>query len=218
MAVRAGPGRAEPLVGAADVLPWEPDPMDEDPMYVWRIKSQANEDARCSFDGYVPQIRELGLEIPDPAPRKDDATDLWPYTELDWDKLRAVVTGHGPGVGRAHLPSARRATRGVGRAGGARGGRVIFEVFRAGAERQPRPSHAGHVLGADERFGEIYAREQYGRRQESTAISARAKRRRPRDRRVSGRVRIRHRRVDGYSDQGARPKEARERAGIGLPL
>ena len=74
-----------------------PIPADEDPMYVWRIKSQANEDARQQFlDGYVPQIRELGLEIPDPALRKDEETGRWLYTEPDWEKLRAVVTGHGP--------------------------------------------------------------------------------------------------------------------------
>jgi ring-1,2-phenylacetyl-CoA epoxidase subunit PaaA len=74
-----------------------PIPAEEDPMVVWRIKSQGNEEARQQFlDGYVPQIRELGLEIPDPALRKDEATDRWVYTEPDWDKLRAVVTGHGP--------------------------------------------------------------------------------------------------------------------------
>jgi ring-1,2-phenylacetyl-CoA epoxidase subunit PaaA len=72
-------------------------PAEEDPMYVWRVKSQANEDARQQFlDGYVPQIRELGLELPDPALRKDQATERWLYTEPDWDRLRAVVTGHGP--------------------------------------------------------------------------------------------------------------------------
>ena len=71
-----------------------PIPAEEDPM-VWRIKSQANEDARQEFlDGYVSQIRELGLEIPDPSLRKD-GTDRWLYTEPDWEKLRAVVTGHG---------------------------------------------------------------------------------------------------------------------------
>jgi ring-1,2-phenylacetyl-CoA epoxidase subunit PaaA len=74
-----------------------PIPPDEDPMYVWRIKSQGNEDARQQFlDGYVPQIRELGLTIPDSALRKDEETDTWLYTEPDWEKLRAVVTGHGP--------------------------------------------------------------------------------------------------------------------------
>jgi ring-1,2-phenylacetyl-CoA epoxidase subunit PaaA len=72
-------------------------PADEDPLYVWRIKSQANEEARQQFlEGYVPQIRELGLELPDPALRKDEATGRWLYTEPDWDELKHVVTGHGP--------------------------------------------------------------------------------------------------------------------------
>ena len=44
-----------------------PIPREEDPMYIWRIKSQGNEEARQRFlEGYVPQILELGLEIPDP--------------------------------------------------------------------------------------------------------------------------------------------------------
>ena len=74
-----------------------PIPAEEDPMVVWRIKSQANEDARQQFlEGYVPQIRELGLTIPDPALRKDEETGTWLYTEPDWEKLRAVVTGNGP--------------------------------------------------------------------------------------------------------------------------
>jgi ring-1,2-phenylacetyl-CoA epoxidase subunit PaaA len=74
-----------------------PIPAEEDPMVIWRIKSQANEEARQQFlEGYVPQIRELGLTIPDPALRKDEATGTWLYTEPDWEKLRAVVTGHGP--------------------------------------------------------------------------------------------------------------------------
>jgi ring-1,2-phenylacetyl-CoA epoxidase subunit PaaA len=69
---------------------------DEDPMVFWRIKSQGNEAARQEFlDGYVPQIRELGLEVPDPKLRKNDA-GVWEYTEPDWDKLMAVVSGHGP--------------------------------------------------------------------------------------------------------------------------
>jgi len=73
-----------------------PIPADEDPMFVWRIKSQANEDARQQFlDGYVPQIRELGLTVPDPTLRQRD-DGVWEYTEPDWEKLLAVVTGHGP--------------------------------------------------------------------------------------------------------------------------
>jgi len=73
-----------------------PIPPDEDPMYLWRIKSQGNEEARQQFlDGYVPQIWELGLEVPDPKLRKGD-DGVWAYTEPDWEELRQVVTGHGP--------------------------------------------------------------------------------------------------------------------------
>jgi ring-1,2-phenylacetyl-CoA epoxidase subunit PaaA len=73
-----------------------PIPVEEDPTYRWRIKSQANEDARQQFlDGYVPQIWELGLELPDAKlARRDDG--VWEYSEPDWDELRSVVTGHGP--------------------------------------------------------------------------------------------------------------------------
>ena len=65
-------------------------------MYVWRIKSQGNEDARQQFlEGYVPQIRELGLTVPDPNLRRRE-DGVWEYTEPDWDRLMAVVSGHGP--------------------------------------------------------------------------------------------------------------------------
>jgi ring-1,2-phenylacetyl-CoA epoxidase subunit PaaA len=70
--------------------------MEDDPTYHWRIKSQANEDARQQFlDGYVPQIWELGLELPDPKLRRRE-DGVWEYSEPDWAELREVVTGHGP--------------------------------------------------------------------------------------------------------------------------
>jgi ring-1,2-phenylacetyl-CoA epoxidase subunit PaaA len=73
-----------------------PIPPEDDPMYIWRIKSQGNEDARQQFlDGYVPQIWELGLTVPDPKLRKRD-DGVWEFTEPDWDELKHVVTGHGP--------------------------------------------------------------------------------------------------------------------------
>ena len=84
------------MVGAADAVHGNPIPRDEDPMYVWRIKSQGNEEARQQFlEGYVPQILELGLEIPDPKLRRRD-DGVWEYSEPDWEELRSVVTGHGP--------------------------------------------------------------------------------------------------------------------------
>jgi ring-1,2-phenylacetyl-CoA epoxidase subunit PaaA len=69
---------------------------EDDPMVRWRIKSQANEEARQQFlEGYVPQVRELGLTLPDPALRRRD-DGVWEYTEPDWEQLMSVVSGHGP--------------------------------------------------------------------------------------------------------------------------
>jgi ring-1,2-phenylacetyl-CoA epoxidase subunit PaaA len=73
-----------------------PIPAADDPVVQWRIKTQGNEEARQQFlDGYVPQIWELGLTVPDPKLRKTD-DGVWEYTEPDWDELKHVVTGHGP--------------------------------------------------------------------------------------------------------------------------
>jgi len=71
-------------------------PAGDDPMVNWRIKSQANEDARQQFlEGYVPQVWELGLTLPDPKLRRSD-DGVWEYTEPDWDLLMSVVSGNGP--------------------------------------------------------------------------------------------------------------------------
>jgi ring-1,2-phenylacetyl-CoA epoxidase subunit PaaA len=63
----------------------------------WRIKNKDNETLRQEFlTVYVPRIREIGLEPPDPELRQDPETGRWHYTEPDWKELYAVVTGHGP--------------------------------------------------------------------------------------------------------------------------
>jgi ring-1,2-phenylacetyl-CoA epoxidase subunit PaaA len=63
----------------------------------WKIKTKGNEQLRQEFLSiYVPRIWELGLTVPDPELRHDEATGRWHYTEPDWDELRSVVTGHGP--------------------------------------------------------------------------------------------------------------------------
>ena len=63
----------------------------------WRIKAKSSEELRQEFLGiYVPRIWELGLTLPDPELRYDQATGKWLYSEPDWAELKAVVTGHGP--------------------------------------------------------------------------------------------------------------------------
>jgi phenylacetate-CoA oxygenase PaaH subunit len=88
---------------------------------------------------------------------------------------------------------------------------VIFEVFRQERKGQAF-QHAGTVTAPDERFAEIYAREQFGRRQESAALWLV-----PRDalREIAefpDEFDLKYRRVDGYSIK-ARLREAREKAG-----
>jgi phenylacetate-CoA oxygenase PaaH subunit len=57
----------------------------------------------------------------------------------------------------------------MGPLGGARRGRLIYEVFRQ-EKKGAAFAHAGAVSAPDATFAEAFAREQYGRRQESTAL------------------------------------------------
>ena len=87
---------------------------------------------------------------------------------------------------------------------------MIWEVFRQERKGQAF-AHAGSIAAPNQEFAELYAREQYGRRQESTALWLV-----PReaidelDDFVDEIGRTYHR-VDGYSLK-AKLKEARERA------
>jgi phenylacetate-CoA oxygenase PaaH subunit len=87
---------------------------------------------------------------------------------------------------------------------------VIFEVFRQ--ERRGQPfAHAGSLAAPNVEFAEAWAREQFGRRQESEALWLV-----PRDsvREVHDfpdELNKTYHRVDGYSLK-AKLKEARERA------
>jgi len=87
----------------------------------------------------------------------------------------------------------------------------VFEVFRrerAGAAMQ----HAGSVVAPDERFAEIYAREQYGRRGESEALWLVRRDAIDELGHFVDEFDLKYRRVDGYSIK-ERLKEARTRAG-----
>jgi phenylacetate-CoA oxygenase PaaH subunit len=88
---------------------------------------------------------------------------------------------------------------------------VIYEVFRRERKGQPF-QHAGSIDAPDERFADVYAREQYGRRQESVALwlVPRAALHEIDD--FPDEFDLKYRRVDGYSIK-TRLRDARERAG-----
>ncbi|NNE23871.1 MAG: 1,2-phenylacetyl-CoA epoxidase subunit A [Rhizobiales bacterium] len=63
----------------------------------WRIKLFSNDELRQKFiDMTVKQAEALGLTIPDPDLRFDEASGHWQVGEIDWDEFWSVVKGHGP--------------------------------------------------------------------------------------------------------------------------
>ncbi len=63
----------------------------------WKVKMASNDDMRQQFfETYVPKIWELGLTVPDPELRKDEATGKWIYGDPDWDEFFRVINGDGP--------------------------------------------------------------------------------------------------------------------------
>jgi len=63
----------------------------------WKIKRQSNDELRQKFvDQTVEQARHIGLEIPDPALRWNEATGHYDFGEIDWEEFRRVVGGQGP--------------------------------------------------------------------------------------------------------------------------
>jgi phenylacetate-CoA oxygenase PaaH subunit len=115
-----------------------------------------------------------------------------------------------PAVRSAGGAGLRPASAGAGQAA-----RVIYEVFRQERKGQPF-QHAGSVEAADDGFADVYAREQYGRRGESTALWVVH-----RDAVIEiddfvDELNRNYHRVDGYPLK-QKLKEARERAGTAAP-
>jgi ring-1,2-phenylacetyl-CoA epoxidase subunit PaaA len=80
----------------------------------WRIKRFTNDELRQKFiDVTVPQAQFLGLAIPDPALRWDEASQHYLVGPIDWSEFKAVLQGNGP-CNRERL-AARRAAHEDGR-------------------------------------------------------------------------------------------------------
>jgi len=63
----------------------------------WRIKTKTNDQVRQEFvDHIVPQIRAIGLEVPDRNCAYDEKSGHYRFTAPDWNELRRVVNGDGP--------------------------------------------------------------------------------------------------------------------------
>ncbi len=63
----------------------------------WRIKRETNDELRQRFiDATVPQAEALGLSIPDPELKWNEATQHYDFGPIDWEEFYAVVRGEGP--------------------------------------------------------------------------------------------------------------------------
>ena len=62
----------------------------------WGIKRISNDDLRQKFvDATAPQARVLGVTLPDPDLRWNEARGHWDFGKIDWSEFWAVVNGHG---------------------------------------------------------------------------------------------------------------------------
>jgi ring-1,2-phenylacetyl-CoA epoxidase subunit PaaA len=79
----------------------------------WKIKRFSNDELRQKFiDVTVPQAQFLGLTIPDPQLRWDEAAQHFAIGPIDWSEFHAVLKGNGP-CNRERL-EARRAAHAAG--------------------------------------------------------------------------------------------------------
>ena len=63
----------------------------------WRVKRKTNDELRQRFVNLtVPQAIALGITIPDPDLKLNEATGDWEFGEIDWSEFHAVLKGEGP--------------------------------------------------------------------------------------------------------------------------
>jgi ring-1,2-phenylacetyl-CoA epoxidase subunit PaaA len=75
----------------------------------WKIKRVSNDELRQKFvDVTVPQAHFLGLAIPDPELRFDEASGHWQFGPIDWTEFNQVLAGNGP-CNRERLAARRKA-------------------------------------------------------------------------------------------------------------
>ena len=63
----------------------------------WKIKRNSNDELRQKFvDQSVPQAEYLGLTLPDPDLKWNEARGHYDFGEINWDEFYRVIAGNGP--------------------------------------------------------------------------------------------------------------------------
>jgi ring-1,2-phenylacetyl-CoA epoxidase subunit PaaA len=65
--------------------------------FKWKIKRASNDELRSKFiDKTVPQAELIGLTVPDPDLKWNEATGHYEYGAINWEEFHAVINGDGP--------------------------------------------------------------------------------------------------------------------------
>jgi ring-1,2-phenylacetyl-CoA epoxidase subunit PaaA len=63
----------------------------------WKVKRKTNDELRQRFVNLtVPQAQAIGVTLPDPDLRYDEATKNWEFGAIDWTEFFEVIGGNGP--------------------------------------------------------------------------------------------------------------------------
>ncbi len=63
----------------------------------WKVKQKGNDELRQRFVNLtIPQAQAIGITVPDPDLKKNEATGDWEIGTIDWDEFKAVLAGNGP--------------------------------------------------------------------------------------------------------------------------
>ena len=92
----------------------------------WKIKRMSNDEGRQKFvDQTVAQADIIGLTIPDPDLKWNEARGHYDFGEIDWQEFNAVINGNGP-CNRQRLAQHKKAHE---------DGAWVRDAMRAYAER-----------------------------------------------------------------------------------
>lgn len=65
--------------------------------FKWKIKRQTNDELRQKFiDKTVQQVEVIGLTIPDPDLKWNEAKQCYDYGKINWEEFNEVINGNGP--------------------------------------------------------------------------------------------------------------------------
>lgn len=102
----------------------------------WKIKLFSNDELRQKFvDNTVSQVLQLGLTVPDPDLKFNEATGHYEFGEINWDEFFAILAGKGP-CNHERIEARRKAWE---------GGKWVRDSATVYAQKQQQQSAAQKV-------------------------------------------------------------------------